>query len=524
VLFISFFLSTALFAQSKWDYKADSLFVVWGAKNCSGREDCSAEARMRSTDSSVIVEVEVTDDKLVFTDDPLNSDHIELWFALPNVYREYIEYDPEENYCDNKSITSYLYNNKSYVYLYEDTCDLEAFKNEITSPRIVEYIHGKKYSYGDISRNQQWLKKEIDKYLDEARSAVLKKRYVFCGITHLGVLPKSNKTVMYDKEAYDILEKQVSVSVPDYSEFINVESQIVNNGYRVKIILPPQAFGFVTNYGLKDVLFLINVIDRDESSKQETLISTSNSQKWGDPLTFNKVGFQKDMHIPIFPQYQLFKKENKYFCYTEFFNSLAPVFMYTIKGWVPIKREYLELQCDIPDSMTEYRLPYIRKIQFMRGDLSYKTRQIGKHTIACLKNSDMEYTIIDSNIYSKEDLTGIFLLPDSSLGLITVKTLSSESGYTSRLFLNADNKETQLAVFECCESMKIKFTENIKVTDQEWDQNIVDWPSYGNVGIDWKKLYKLDSRRRFLIFNLGNNQHIKIRWNDHGRDIKYSRM
>jgi hypothetical protein len=224
----------------QWDFEADSLYVVWGSKNYSGKKDCSARTRLRANDTSLTIEVEVIDDHLIFNDDPLNSDHIEIWLAIP----------PESTYGELASpndARSYYTDKTSSLYVCEDS-------NKIKDPTF-------------------------------------KKATVFFGMVHLGVLPRSNQAILYDKEAYLFLSEQLGIEIPNYSKFVKVESKILESGYRVKIEIPVCAIGFITRTGLEALNFAINIIDTDTKGKQETMLSTSPVFKWGERGTFTRVDF-----------------------------------------------------------------------------------------------------------------------------------------------------------------------------------------------------------------------------------------
>jgi hypothetical protein len=521
-----FYLFATTFAQSKWDFESDSLFVVWGEKNYSGKQDCSAKARITSNDTSIIVEVEVTDDNLIFNNDPLNSDHVEIWFALRYLYN----YEqPSDNYYEPDNVTAYLYGNTSYLYLYKGKCDLSAFNKEIKSPVIESEAFGGEMSYDKLSSDENWLKEKIDIYLSDLRGASLKKTHVFYGVVHLGVLPKTSKAILYDKEAYAVLQKQAGVTIPDYSQFMKVESNTTENGYSVKMVLPPQALGFVTNIGLQNGRFVINIIDSDTPGKQETLLSTSQKQKWGEPATFNELRFHTDIQATLFSKFQAFgTAKNDNTIGPELRGYLSHVFMYTTKGWVPLDREYVQFyEYDQPASFT---LPNIQKCRFKRGTLDYEEKTFGKHVLGYLNTSKSKLLTIDGiTQYQLDGVLNTFLLPDGSVGLITTEydiTGTYTKSMESHLYLIANNKKTLLAQFTDFDpsSSSIRFDDSIKITAKEWDRKYINWWAYDGKNGDWSKLITLDNKGRFLLVDLGNKQRVKIWWNDSGGDVKFQKL
>jgi hypothetical protein len=516
MLLIIILLSTPIKIFSQWDFKADSLFVVWGQKNYSGKQDCYAKASMTSNDTSIIVEVEVTDDKLVFNDDPLNSDHIELWFSRRNEYKEYSMDD--DDIIKPDTITSYLYGNTSFLYLYKGECNLEAFKKEIISP----YIAGPKENH--TAQFYKKLNEDIDKYLTEARSASLKKTHVFYGLVHLGVLPKTNKAILYDKEAYDVIQKQAGIKIPDYSQFVQVESSFTENKYTTRIIIPAKGLGFSKKIGLEGISFLINVIDADKPGKQETLLSTSRSQKWGEPNTFNKVNFSTGIRVPIFPRFKIFGTSiDDRSVFSEIRNSLSDMFIYTTKGWIPIDFECPELYSD--NSEHDYRLDNIQKIRFRAGKLKYKEKGLGKYLLGYLETSKGEFLVINDSVYYRTaDIFKTFLLPDGSLGMISSENENIQD-YMSSLFLITNNNEKdRLALYWERSRTSILFSEDIEITQREWDSDIVDLNPPAKETNGWEKLIHLDNKGRFLVVDLGNNQKVKISWDEHGRNVKYQKL
>jgi hypothetical protein len=515
-------------ALAQWDFQMDSLSVVWRAKAHPGPPHCTASANLAATDTSLIVEVHVIDDHLVFTDDPLNSDHIELWFALPRLYGD-VELD--DNFIATSPTCYYADGSSFYVCRGENS--LRTFQREIRSPEIEASNYSvDSFSYDQLdTKRESWLKSAIDEYLADARSPSLRKTYAFFGMIHLGIFPQSNRAFLYEKEAYSIIANQIGVQLPDYSRFVKVESHVGKNEYTAKIVLPPEAFGFISRSGLEALMFLIDVVDTDSLGKQATLMSTSRNRKWGVPETFNRVDFDGGVHVTLLPEYKEFGRPYTYggvgpTVGSKLLDALSHVFLFTSKGWLPVQRECIPF--DVSEPPSAFALPNIQKCVFKLGRLSYRQEMVGKNKLGYLRATGGEYLIInDADIRPNDEVVLNFLLPDSSVGLITAKCEIGgmyNKSQTSRLCLVANAAETPIADFQEWDTVSVRLLGNHIVNESDWDRSKLYWNSDEEEAFDWSHLLIWDKPGESLVLDFGNGQRFRISWNRHGQNVKLFKL
>src|SRR5687767_7097717 len=97
VLFITFSFAKCL----GQDYINNNLNCVYGKRNYHGSDDIQASVRVTSHDNIIEVLVDIKDDKVFFNNELVKSDHIELWFAIDTLSRNYILWN--DNIYDSDS-------------------------------------------------------------------------------------------------------------------------------------------------------------------------------------------------------------------------------------------------------------------------------------------------------------------------------------------------------------------------------------------------------------------------------------
>jgi len=522
-LFLLLILSAPLFSQ-RHSIKRDSLFVAWGEKNYAGRGDCSASARIASTDSTLLINIDVVDDKLVLTNDPLQSDHIELWFALSLLYD--FEPNSDDSYFSPPYRTSYLWDGNKQLYLFKGKADLKRFEKEIRSPSIGASNYGEeKVSYENLySLGEFWLKSDIDNYLSEARQSKLTKVRVFYGITHLGILPGSDQIVMYDREAYSVLEKLIGVQVADLSRYATCKTVLKPDGYSLAVSLRPEAIGFAFKNGIPQLRFMLDVVDVDETGRQETVLSTSAKRRWGDPSTFEYLNPYPPIRVHLYaplPAAGDPRTANYLGNRLHPLNYFSDYFLYTTAGWTPVER--------VSDPFYAYNQPSgfilenIDKISFRRGILSYRTAMLGKDTLKYLATSQGEYLFVNSRfVYPTRDTLCTFLLSDSSVGLLATRFESSGTftrSFLSSLALAAGSSEIQLAVM--WDGTFIRFTDSLKFEEKDWDRNRVTWDDMDSEkNFDWSTIFRWEKFGRSIVVDLGRAIRVRISWDDLGHNVR----
>jgi hypothetical protein len=506
----------------------DSLTVVWGQKNYSGPADCSGNAIITSTDSTLVITVNVVDDKLVLRDDSLHSDHIELWFAIPDFYHP--DYRPDDWQYEVPQRTSYLWDGEKYLYLFKGKVDLKGIQRELRSPTIYAFNYSEEHpSYDALEANDNgWLKGEIDNYLAGPRSSTLRQTRLFYGITHLGVFPASRKIILYDREGYVPLEKMLGARIPDLSRFAACTSTVRPDGYRVVINLRPEALGFSSAFGLTRLTYTINIADADDSGRQETILSTSPNHRWGDPTTFkyaflypcirvnlssqipeagdpSQERFSDDEHLPI--------------------SRLPKHFLYTADGWIPVERRTDSFEAY--DQPEVFHLDNIGKVTFERGVLKARRTKRGNDMLTFLTVPQGEFMFVGKRItYPTRDTVATFLLADSSVAVLATKFEASgmyTHSYISYLVLAAGASETVLGEFWNNESMS--FSDSLKFEAKDWDRYRVNWDDMeSEKNFKWASIFFWERPGRSMVIDLGRGIRVRISWDDRGNNITYTRL
>jgi hypothetical protein len=497
----------------------DSLVVVWGQKNYSGISDCSACANISSTDSTLTIEIDVTDDKLVYRKDSLHSDHVEIWFS-PRAH-----YDSGPPYYT----TSYIWDSKRNLYLFKDTANLQAFQREIRSPLInASNYESESLSYDSLDpSDESWLKDEIDKYLNDVRQSKLSLEKIFYGIVHLGFFPESGQIILYDRENYSVLEKLIGLRIPDLTRFAVFQLFTKPNGYRLKITLRPEAIGFSGRNGISQLKFMVDVIDVDNRGRQETILSTSTNRRWGDPSTFKQLDLYPPIRVHLCKDFPEAGNPRAYVYSHRFLpvNYLPLDFLYTEMGWIPVERTI--------DGFYAYNQPEgfslenITKLSYKRAMLHYRSERKGKDTLEFLNSSGMGYLFIGRRfVCPTKDTLAMFLLPDSSVAILFSKFESSGTftrTFLSSLSLAAGSIETTLA--EIWNGSELIFTPSLSCKEGEWDKSRMEWDKmYDEQNFDWTKIFRWDHFGRSIVVDLGNNIRVQISWSNLGNNVKYLRL
>ena len=512
--------NSVIFAE---EFHQDFLHTVWGKKNWTGIKDCSASVDLISFNNKIIIEVHVTDDYLYFSDDPIHSDHIEIWFAIPEVYESF----NSDSYYDPPYSNEYIVSEKN-LYLYKNKADLDSFLIEIESPVIETHNYGKKYlDYKKLKNHEyemtdDYLIKDIDEYLFDACFSYLTKKYVFYGITHLGIMQNPYKCVLYDKENYSVLESQTNSKLADLSKYVKIIPKRFKSGYGALIQIKPEALGFIKNSGVQNISFMIDIVDVDEKHVQETLLSSSIKRKWGNPNSFNKLKLNKNIDVKLNKSLKALgnsNTENK--ADVKIRNTFPSIFWFTKEGWMPIYRKIEQFfEYDQPST---FLLPNIEKCSFIQSETCYEKKLLGKNILEYYTICEKEYLIVNNNlVLPTNELVFTFLLPDNSVGIIT-SDFSIGGGYNrqiqSILKLITEKSSIVIAQFN---QPDFHIADSIYIESSEVDYNIVDRAIYNkdSENISWKHLVSWDKQGSSIILNMGKDSVFKISWDEQGQNIQ----
>ncbi len=250
--------TSSIAAQADW-YSA-ALYPVWGADNITGAQDIAASASLYCTGDSIIVEVRVIDDVLIENDDPLHCDHVEIWFALPDIQNsDYLAYGTG------------LFRHRDNP---DSSLDPVQFAREHEFPQSEEELR----RYGIYEY-------EI---IDPAR---FYRQTVFFGMVHYGLFPGGRDPLRYDNEFY-----ARSGMPADAATSIRHQLRRSANGYHLRAAFPPAALAFLQLPEMQDIRVMIDVIDVDHAGgRQESLLSSAPKHEWGQPRSFERVSLARPL-------------------------------------------------------------------------------------------------------------------------------------------------------------------------------------------------------------------------------------
>jgi hypothetical protein len=500
----------------------DSLVVVGGQQNHSGQADCNARARITSTDSTLTIEVDVADGNLVFSGDSLHSDHVEVWFSPSASYpADGPPYD----------LTSYIWDGKSNLYLYKEMADLKAFRSEIQSPVIGASNYSREsLTYDSLDGtyyDDSWLRYEIDRYLSDVRHSKLSVEKIFYGITHFGIFPDNGRVVLYDRENYSVLEKLTGLQIPDLTRFVVVQSSRKSDGYILTMTFGPEAIGFSGRNGIMQLRYMVDVVDVDESGKQQTILSTSAHRRWGDPSTFRQLDPDPQIKVPLSPDFR--EAGDPRSCHYE--NNLLPVnylpsdFLYTRAGWIPVERTVDEFYAY--NQPCGFSLENIVKLSYHRAPFRYRAERRGKDTLEFLGASMEEHLFVGRRLVCKtSDTLATFLLSDSSVAVLLSTLESSGSinrSFHSSLILAAGSSAKELAVL--LNGSELYCTDSLRFEEKQWDRDRMRWDEMSDdKNFDWSHVYTWERFGRSIVIDLGKGTRLRLSWDGQGNNVTYSRL
>ncbi len=508
------------YGQQKFDY-SDSLSIVWGAENFSGQEDLNADCKIISDGEKLKIQVKVSDDIISLNSDPINSDHIELWFALPKI-SEINGY--KSNYLETLT-TSFIAADGSILCLYKNSSDLDSLKIELDNPRIHLFGQSEDTTYY-LKDDEEGFLYGVNLFLGDLRTSNLKKENIFFGLVHFGILPQSGKVIQYDAETYNIFEKMTNIKLDDLIKYIKTESKISGTDYEINVEVLPEALGFVSKYGIKELRFMVDVVDVDLSSKQESLISTSKNRNWGDPKSFTNIKLAKPISVKLDDNIQYIGDTNAKSEIAFKFLDLAPnTFVKSKMGWKPVTVSQLTYWG--PNRPNYYSLPYISKYRFNLKEQNYNSEFIHNNLFEYFDFPNEKYVFINKKILLKnEELVAKIFLPNDSLALLTTEYSTTSWGDQIHSILNLTKSNSQEPLLSYLSgyppSIDLGDTLFIK---EKWDYSKIDWNQYeGGPNVHWKNIIKLLPNYLGMEVDLGLGVKYLITWNEKGEEITFTKV
>jgi hypothetical protein len=458
--------------------------------------------------------IKVEDDKLMFNDDPLHSDHVELWFSLP--YIKEIDEVPEGH--DAIISTSFI-RSKNYIWLYKSSSNIDSMKKELENPHIYYLGQGGEWTcrYKD---EDKWFQGDVDDFLLDLTTSELHEENIFFGVTHFGILPQSGKVVQYDTETYDYIENDANVELDDLAKYIQVNSVIRDNSYELNLEIRPEALGFVSKFGVKELRFLVDAVDMDSGKRQQSLLSTSSTRKWGEPASFNEITLKKPIKVKIHDDIEIIGDPHadsnlEY----QILSTIPNTFVKTKNDWAPVG--LFEFYFAESSYMDGYSLDNINKYMFRSDKIVYHSEVINNHFFYYFNIEDKSYLSVDNKIFiPTEKLVSKIFLPGGNIALLITEydihfrwqTLTSEL-----FFLTKDSRTKLLRYF--AGDLYIG-EESVKT---EWDHSKLVVHE-GPENVEWGNILEILPDNLGVKIDLGSGVIYTITWDENGENIDFLKV
>jgi hypothetical protein len=239
------------------DYVNNNLDCVYGKRSYHGPDDAQASVRVTSHDNMIEVLVDLKDDRVFFSDELIKSDHIELWFAIDTLSRNYI-------------------------------LDGEVYENSVGEAVSVEsFLSYKAHIRSDSDPPPPQDGNESEQALDGNDS---KPELVsdFTGMVHWGIDLKNKTATLFDTSRYYFLTPAGSLS-----KFITVKSTGASS---YSILIKPEALGFSARNIISSLHMMADVFDAD-GPNDLSVLSTSVHRMWGKRNSFTDLKLSSPLTI-----------------------------------------------------------------------------------------------------------------------------------------------------------------------------------------------------------------------------------
>lgn len=512
--------------------KSYSLSPVLGNEFYKGKSDCKANTQISIDSNKIIINVNVIDDNLILEEDPTNSDHVEIWIAIP------------EAIVDN---ISYIMISDSSLWLVNGGSDIEEFKYEIENPLISTTLPEDVRYDQLVSLDELGIREKVDFQLTDHRIGEAEKVYVLYGQTHYGVMPNSAKLHQYDREYLYQIVRSLECNPNDITKECVVSSTVNKSGYSITIKISPRALNFFSKGSLNELRILVDVVDIDKNEKGKTLLSISNNRQWGKAETF--ISLQVNKQFGDSSLISSFPPEN-------IEDIGIPVFYNSSSGWIPISKKIEEYI--YPHRISPMLFPNLSSVKFFRSIFSHKSDSLGEYrfSVYSLPYENSAVGQRDLILFENgqkvfvEQFVKSFLLPSKKPAFLTSNyefTMGGcfATGYCgcnieSYLYLQFEPFESvdenfkllpyngnQLCIahFSGC-GYDISFGDSITINDFDIESYFSDIihgegvDEFGN-SFDWMSIIKLNPNGDGLTINLPKGIQVTVWWDEFARTIYY---
>jgi hypothetical protein len=377
------------------------LGVVWGEKNWVSEEDLSGKYKLSVTEEHLKFEIFVTDDQVNLSEEPIHSDHIEIWLALP-----------PNPYTDQPNGFKHLQDLNSTYWI---------------DPKFGSDILSMSGDYQNAGPNCIW------DYFEQTK---FKQKKQWFGLRHLGIFPKQEKAVSYetDKSQYlpsQLLDKDIKVKTKEVS----------SKGYHVEVTIPVSSFGVIPVGGLDSFRYMIDIIDVD-SKRQETLLSSSSLRKWGKPSSFNTIEFESNLGVSVSDALSIDEESDKEYL----LSHLSGYYIYDKREWRNLIVGSIESLGNDLCSYNVSRWASKYEANIIKSDLDYEKRILGDVLIE--RVNDVYYVDGKKAFTSSIGIESIYDFDDGVLIFSDLRNSPTRGMYAKGPCAGGTNTTAYIAIYD----------------------------------------------------------------------------
>ncbi|MEO5928728.1 MAG: hypothetical protein ABIR47_02235 [Candidatus Kapaibacterium sp.] len=253
--------------------RRDSLRIqenVWVplAAPAPGNGTITASMRVHGDGGKIIVEVEVIDDPSGSASSAVHSNHVELWFGLPDMPGEEPQFEEHD---------------ASYQRIHG-----------LSAPRFRVFHPSRKSVDGfDIPQIQlmndstsAWLRDYCNRRDDSIYQSMSEPATDFFGTVRYGLFPDNRPVGMYDAEDYRWFELSVNEKLSRTPSGIEYRSERTPRGYLITASVTPEGLRFVRIPEMSVISLMADVVS-DSSTDDRPMLTSSPLRERGNSGTFN---------------------------------------------------------------------------------------------------------------------------------------------------------------------------------------------------------------------------------------------
>ncbi|MDB5032942.1 MAG: hypothetical protein JWQ98_183 [Chlorobi bacterium] len=234
----------------------------------AGKGNITASMRVHGDGAKLTVEVEVIDDPSGAGNSPVHSNHVEIWFGLPDTPGEEPQFEEHD---------------ASYQRIYR-----------LSAPRFRLFHPSRKSADGFEVPRIQFMNDSASARLrdycnqrdDSIYRSMSEPATDFFGTIRYGLFPDNRPVGMYDAEHYHWFESSVSEQLSRTPSGIEYRSERTPRGYLITATVTPEGLRFVRMPEMSTIGLMVDVVS---DSAAGPLLSSSPLRQWGNRGTFNMI-------------------------------------------------------------------------------------------------------------------------------------------------------------------------------------------------------------------------------------------